>query len=238
MIHGTLRLSTIAFCATALASLIPLSSAGAAPAEMRHHGAAGSAVYRQATATHAQVATRGHRFGSTGMRAHVFGHRHGYRRYGYRHYRHGYVVGGVIGGGYAYPYYTGGYYAYGYGRRHSCWWYYRYDPADMPSWCSAYGYAYPSYSYDYGYVGPSYGFAFAFGGGGFRHHHHHHHFAFQGAANPSGRFAFHNGTRPLEGRAANVSGATMQSGAHNFVTTPGATHFGGGAHVGGQRFVH
>lgn len=235
MIQGTFRLSAIALCATALASLIPLSSAGAAPAEMRHHGAAihrtaPSTAMRAGHAAHAMTFRGGHRFAS---RAHFAGRRYGYdhRRYGYgyhRHYRRGYgVVGGVIGGGYAYPYYTGGYYAYGYRRHHGCWWYYRYDPADTPSWCAAYSYEYPSYGYDYAYAYPSYGFAFGFGE---RFRRHHHHFAF-GDHRFGHHFAFHGATSPVEGRAASVSGGAMR---HNF----GTAHFGGGAHMmGGTHFM-
>jgi hypothetical protein len=210
MIHQTMRLSAIAFCAAALASLIPLSSAGAAQSNTRHHVSAGHAAQ-------ARILRGGHRFASVGRRVHAA------RRYGYRrHY--------VVGGSYPYPYYSGGSYIYGYTRPHSCWWYYRYDPADLPSWCA-------TYSYDYDE--PAYGYGFAFGAFG-RHHHRRHNFAF-GAS----------GVRPIEGRAASVSGFGVQSGAssgvpmhsfqggmHNFGGAAHITGGGGGAHFGGGHRVH
>ena len=185
MTYGGFRLSAIALGATALVSLIPLSSANAArpgaavhrhamAGPTLHHGPVGTAVHRPTIAAihhpvmrpthviHQTFARGGHVFAVS--RHHPVGRYAVSRRYGYG-VRGATVAGGVAGYGYAYPYYSSGYssgygyYSSGYAYAHS----YRHHRSCW--WYRHYDpYDVPSWCttyYGYSY-GPRYGYSYSY----------------------------------------------------------------------------
>jgi hypothetical protein len=159
--HRAFHLPAVALGA---ALLIPLFGAASATArtEVRHHGPA--AVHRMAGgAAHSAYrgVVTGRRVAGGGGRTYVSTRRFAY---GSRHYRYGYsgaaVTRGAVGYGYASSYGGGG---YGYSYYHSCGWYYRHEPYNIPYRCrGSYGYG---SSYGYGYAsGPSYAYGYQTGG--------------------------------------------------------------------------
>jgi hypothetical protein len=226
MIYGTFRRSVIALGATALASLIPLSSATAAQAERQEKSGAArqtSAAGHQTSGAARQTMNRSAVHSNTTMRTSsrtsvsrtserssrtVVGGRYGYTR-GY-----GSTVGVAVGGTYGVAY-------SGYGR--SCWWYRHYAPGSLPASCGAY-YSGPTYSYSYGYSHPTYG-RYAYGVSHVN----------RGVAV---RTSTRQTTRQVEGRAASTSveNTHKQGGAHPM--SSGATHSGAQPKHTGERPTH
>jgi len=208
MIYGTFRRSVIALGATALASLIPLSSATAAQAERQEKS--GAARQTSAAGHQTSGAARQTSVSRTSERSSrtVVGGRYGYTR-GY-----GSTVGVAVGGTYGVAY-------SGYGR--SCWWYRHYAPGSLPASCGAY-YSGPTYSYSYGYSHPTYG-RYAYGVSHVN----------RGVAV---RTSTRQTTRQVEGRAASTSveNTHKQGGAHPM--SSGATHSGAQPKHTGERPTH